>query len=257
MGVLNVTPDSFSDGGQFSTLDVAVARGLEMVAQGADLVDVGGESTRPGAAPVSEEDETARVLPVVEALTKQGVSVSIDTSKSNVANHCLDAGAVVVNDVTALREPEMRDVCATSDCTVCLMHMQGEPRTMQESPHYDDVVSDVCDELLGFAERSGVAKERIWLDPGIGFGKTLAHNLQILANLESFVETGYPILVGVSRKSFIGKILGTEVDQRLEGTLAAQVIAQMKGARILRVHDVLEAKRASLVAQAIVEQERQ
>lgn len=254
MGVLNVTPDSFSDGGLFSDPRSAIARGLQMVEQGADLIDVGGESTRPGAAPVPAEEEEARVLPVVVALAKNGVSVSIDTSKPEVARSCLAAGAAVVNDVTALRDPEMREVCAAAKCTVCLMHMQGEPRTMQTDPHYGNVVEDVTLSLLESASRAGLPKERIWLDPGIGFGKTVEHNLCLLGNLEVLVATGYPVLVGVSRKSFIGRILGIEVEQRLEGTLAAQVIAQMKGARIVRAHDVLEARRAAAIAQAVMDQ---
>jgi dihydropteroate synthase len=259
MGVLNVTPDSFSDGGQFSHPDEAVAAGLRMVSEGADLIDVGGESTRPGAAGVSLDEELARVTPVVEGLCRAGVAVSIDTSKHEVAHRCLELGAVVVNDVTALRDPLMVEVCADAGCTVCLMHMQGEPRTMQEAPFYHDVVSEVSRELserASLIEKAGVLRERIWLDPGIGFGKTLEHNLTLLAHLDELVELGYPVLVGVSRKSFLGRLLGKEkpapVELRLEGSIAAQVLAQAKGARILRVHDVAQAKRAAVVADAIL-----
>ena len=259
MGVLNVTPDSFSDGGQFSHPDEAVAAGLRMVGEGADLIDVGGESTRPGAAGVLLDEELARVTPVVEGLCRAGVAVSIDTSKHEVAHRCLELGAVVVNDVTALRDPLMVEVCADAGCTVCLMHMQGEPRTMQEAPFYQDVVSDVRQELIEratFVEKAGVLKERIWLDPGIGFGKTLDHNLLLLARLDELVAIGYPVLIGVSRKSFLGRLLGNEkpaaVEARLEGSIAAQVLAQAKGARILRVHDVAQAKRAAVVADAIL-----
>lgn len=262
MGVLNVTPDSFSDGGQFLDEDAAVQRGEEMLAEGADLIDVGGESTRPGAEAVEAEEELRRVLPVVKRLVAAGAKVSIDTSKHEVAAKCLEAGATVLNDVTALRDPAMAKLCVGSSCTVCLMHMQGDPRTMQESPHYEDVVADVRTALLKAAqdaEQAGIGRECIWLDPGIGFGKTLGHNLQLLSNLETLVATGYPILVGVSRKSFIGKLLGPEgepapADERLEGALSAQVLAQAKGARIIRTHDVKAAVRASLVACALLSQ---
>ncbi|MBS1712725.1 MAG: dihydropteroate synthase [Armatimonadetes bacterium] len=256
MGVLNVTPDSFSDGGLYFDQDKAVEAGIRMVEDGADLVDVGGESTRPGASPVSAEDERQRVVPVVRRLVERGVVVSVDTSKVEVASAALDAGAQVVNDVTAFGDPEMADVCARSGCTVCLMHMQGEPRTMQEAPHYDDVVAEVRDFLVGrarAAEAVGVAGDRIWIDPGIGFGKTLGHNLALLARLDEFVATGYPVLIGVSRKSFLGKILGgAPPDERLEGTLAVQVLAQAAGAKIVRAHDVRPARRAMEVASAVL-----
>ncbi len=262
MGVLNVTPDSFSDGGMFLRPDDALQRARQMVSEGADLIDVGGESTRPGAEPVSLDDELARVAPVVEALCRDGVAVSIDTSKHEVALECLRLGALVVNDVTALRDPAMREVCAEAGCTVCLMHMQGEPRTMQSNPTYGDVVADVTSELERHASRareSGVLRENIWLDPGIGFGKTLEHNLRLLARLEGVAALGYPVLVGVSRKSFLGRVLGTEdqpapVEKRLEGSLAAQTLAQAKGARVIRVHDVAQAKRAAVTADAILRQ---
>ncbi len=262
MGVLNVTPDSFSDGGLFLDIDMALKHARRMVAEGADLIDVGGESTRPGAEPVSAEEELRRVLKVVGTLAFDGIAVSIDTSKAKVAKACLDAGAVVVNDVTALRDDEMASVCARAACTVCLMHMQGEPRTMQANPIYKDVVLEVGDELLATAERAeqrGVKRENIWIDPGIGFGKSLEHNLQLLNHLDEIVETGYPVLVGVSRKSFIGRLLGSAeksgpVEERLEGSIAAQVIAQIKGARVIRTHDVAATRRAATIAQAITTQ---
>ncbi|AIE86756.1 dihydropteroate synthase [Fimbriimonas ginsengisoli] len=258
MGILNVTPDSFSDGGRYQNASDAVRFALQMIEDGADLIDVGGESTRPRAEPVSLDDELRRVLPVVEELSAGGIQVSVDTMKPEVARRALAAGARVINDVTALREPEMREICAGAECTVCLMHMKGEPRTMQESPAYEDVVSEVREFLLGAAhqaEAAGVKREKIWLDPGIGFGKTVEHNLALLRNLDKLVETGYPVLVGVSRKSFLGKFSGTgvlPVEERLPGTLAAQVLAQAQGARIIRAHDVLEARRAIDVASAIL-----
>ncbi|HVT10988.1 MAG TPA: dihydropteroate synthase [Fimbriimonadaceae bacterium] len=258
MGIVNVTPDSFSDGGVHFRAEDAIAAGLRMVEEGADLVDVGGESTRPGAAAVAAEEELRRVVPVVEALARQGVAVSIDTMKPEVARAALDAGAKIVNDVTAFSNPEMARIAAGTGCTVCLMHMKGDPRTMQENPVYGDIVAEIRDYLVeraAFAEGHGVARETIWIDPGIGFGKTVRHNLLLLKRLEVFVETGYPVLVGVSRKSFIGRLLNPEnpvpVEERLEGTLAAQVIAQTKGARILRVHDVKPARRAIEIVAAI------
>jgi len=256
MGVLNVTPDSFSDGGVFFETDRAVDAGLRMTDEGADLIDVGGESTRPGASPVDQDEERRRVVPVIERLAGRGIVVSIDTSKATVARAALDGGAQVVNDVTAFADPEMAGVCAVSECSLCLMHMQGEPRTMQEAPRYDDVVADVKAFLVERAEaaqQAGIARDRIWIDPGIGFGKTLAHNLSLLARIDEFVATGYPVLIGVSRKSFIGKILGgLPADQRLEGTLAVQVLAQAAGARILRAHDVLQVRRAVETAAAVL-----
>ncbi|MCO5297665.1 MAG: dihydropteroate synthase [Fimbriimonadaceae bacterium] len=260
MGVLNVTPDSFSDGGRYLDRQHAVEHALQMVEEGADLVDVGGESTRPGAAEVRAEEEGRRVLPVVEALVARGVSVSIDTSKAEIARQALGAGAVVLNDVTGLRDPAMRAVAADSSCTVCAMHMRGDPRTMQSHTVYADVVAEVKAELMASVERcgrDGIARERIWIDPGIGFSKNVAQNLELLRRLPELVATGYPVLVGASRKSFLGKVLGTEddplsVEERIEGTLAAHTIAQVNGAKVLRVHDVLQAHRALTVAAAIL-----
>ena len=251
MGILNVTPDSFSDGGVHFEARAAIDSGLRMIDEGADILDVGGESTRPGSEGVSAEEELRRVLPVVEQLSRRGAIVSIDTAKSEVARKCLQAGAQIVNDVTAFGDSRMAKVCAESNCTVCLMHMKGTPRTMQIDPQYDNVVQEVRDFLLAraaAAEQAGINKEHIWIDPGIGFGKAVAHNLELLRNLDKFVATGYAVLVGTSRKSFIGKVLGCEgevlaANERLEGTLATQMWAQIKGAKIIRSHDVLAARR--------------
>jgi dihydropteroate synthase len=255
MGVLNVTPDSFSDGGRFGRTEAAVEAGLAMAAAGADWVDVGGESTRPGAEPVPLEEELARTIPVVLALAAEGVRTSIDTMKPQVAAEALAAGAAMVNDVTALRAPAMREVCAAARCEVCLMHMQSEPRTMQLEPKYGDVVEEVRTFLLAaaaLAEQEGVARQRIWLDPGIGFGKTLEHNLQLLRHLDRLVAAGYPVLIGASRKSFIGALTGAGTANRLPGTIAAHVLAQAGGVRMVRVHDVAEARQAADVAAAIL-----
>jgi len=260
MGILNVTPDSFSDGGLHFDARTAVQAGRQMIDDGADMIDVGGESTRPGAEPVSVEEELRRVLPVVQALAEVGVTVSIDTMKADVARHALAAGAKMVNDITALRDPKMRKVCAQANCQVCLMHMSGEPKTMQADPHYNDVVEEVRHFLLEAAiraENDGIHRDNIWLDPGIGFGKTAEHNLLLLKHLERIVDLGYPVMVGVSRKSFLGKIgrEGASVlppQERVSGTLAAQTLSQVKGARIIRAHDVKEARRAMDVIEAVM-----
>jgi dihydropteroate synthase len=265
MGILNVTPDSFSDGSVHYEPGVAIDAGLRMLDAGADILDVGGESTRPGAEAVPAEEELRRVLPVIEALAKSSATISIDTMKAAVAQEALKAGATIVNDVTALGDPGMAEVVASAGATVCLMHMQGNPQTMQSNPSYDDVVHDVREFLVAraeFAECCGIPRDKIWIDPGIGFGKALEHNLLLLKHLDELVSTNYPVLIGVSRKSFIAKVESTSkwanrnaalpVDQRLEGTLAAQVVAQLKGARIIRAHDVKEARRAIDVAAAIM-----
>ena len=256
MGVVNVTPDSFSDGGRYLDAGRAVGHGRELVAEGADLLDVGGESTRPGSEGVSAEEEVARVGPVLEGLSSAGVPISIDTSKRAVAAAALDAGAEIVNDVTALRaDPELGDLCAERDCGLVLMHMLGTPRTMQESPTYDDVVEDVkafLAERIEFAIGRGIGEERIWLDPGIGFGKTLEHNLALLDRLGELRSLGRPICIGASRKSFIGKITGREVGERLGGTVASNVLALANGADIFRVHDVRAVREALVVAEAIL-----
>jgi len=240
LGVLNVTPDSFSDGGEWIEVDRAVARGLEMRAQGADIIDVGGESTRPGADAVSEEEERRRVIPVIERL---GGLVSIDTSKASVAEAALRAGAQIVNDVTSLRDPRMAQVIARAEAAVILMHMKGTPRTMQKKPMYHEVVSDICDFLRRRAKRAlsaGIPRDRIVVDPGIGFGKRPEHNLEILRRLGEFRRLGFPICVGTSRKSFIGHVLGREVHERVFGTAATVAASVLKGAHLVRVHDVPE-----------------
>lgn len=261
MGILNVTEDSFSDGGRYFSADAAIEAGLQMRDEGADLVDVGGESTRPGADPVPVAEELRRVIPVVSALAKSGVKVSIDTMKAEVASAALAAGAVVVNDVNGLRGVGMIEVVAAHQCPVCIMHMQGEPRTMQHAPHYEDVVREVRAFLMrqaAVAEEAGLPGDRVWIDPGIGFGKTAEHNLSLLRGLNQFVATGYPVLLGVSRKSFIGRVLAEggdplPVEDRAEGTLAVHVWAQLQGVRILRVHDVKATVRAVRMIEAIAQ----
>jgi dihydropteroate synthase len=242
VGVLNVTPDSFSDGGRYDGLEAALAQGHRLSAEGAALIDVGGESTRPGAEPVPAELELARVLPVIERLTARGIAVSVDTSKAVVARAALAAGAVLVNDVTALRgDPEMVAAVAEGGADLCLMHMLGEPRTMQDDPRYDDVVGEVESFLAERAEAAvagGVPRERIALDPGIGFGKTVAHNLALLRALPRLAQLG-PLLLGVSRKRFLGVLTGREVAaDRVAGSIAAALYCYRGGAHLLRVHDV-------------------
>ncbi len=254
MGIVNVTPDSFSDGGEWLDAGAAIAHGRELAAQGAAILDVGGESTRPGAQPVTEAEELRRVVPVIEGLAGAGARLSIDTSKAAVAAAALDAGAAIVNDVTALRgDPAMAALVARRGCDVCLMHMLGEPRTMQRDPRYGDVVGEVrafLAERVAFARGAGIDEARVWLDPGIGFGKTAAHNLELLARLGEIVALGHPVVVGTSRKSFLGAITGRPASERVAGTLATNVLALAAGARIFRVHDVAPARDALLVAAA-------
>jgi len=255
MGIVNVTPDSFSDGGQWLDPVLAIAHGRELAGEGAALVDVGGESTRPGADPVDEGLERERTVPVVAALARAGVRVSIDTTKLRVAEAALAAGARYVNDVTAFRaEPELAGLVADRRAECCLMHMRGEPRTMQDAPRYGDVVDDVKAFLLErveFAISEGVREECIQLDPGIGFGKTGDHNLMLLRRLPELVALGFPVVVGVSRKSFLGRLTGREdPQQRLPATLAANVLALAAGVRVFRVHDVAEHVDALTVAAA-------
>jgi len=243
MGVVNVTPDSFSDGGLYLDPAVAVAHGVELAAQGADVLDVGGESTRPGSDPVSAQLELDRVLPVIEGLVEAGAGpVSVDTMKADVARRALEAGASFVNDVTALRnDPEMAGVVADAGVPICLMHMLGTPKTMQQDPRYQDVVAEVSEFLLeqaAVAEAAGVKRELICLDPGIGFGKTLDHNLELLAHLDRLAGLGYPLLIAVSRKRFLGAITGRDEGHRLAATIAANVAALERGAWMFRVHDV-------------------
>jgi dihydropteroate synthase len=256
MGVVNVTPDSFSDGGLYLDPERAVAHGRELVEVGAEILDVGGESTRPGAEPVGAEEELRRVVPVIQGLAGSRVRISVDTSKAAVAAAALDAGAEIVNDVTALRgDPEMATLCAERGATVVLMHMLGEPRTMQDDPRYKDVVAAVKAFLVGrleAADAAGIEADRVWLDPGIGFGKTGAHNLELLRRLGELRDLGRPLVVGTSRKSFIGKVDGSPADQRLGGTIASSVLAAAEGADVLRVHDVAEVRQALTVATAIL-----
>jgi dihydropteroate synthase len=244
MGILNVTPDSFSDGGKFQALETAVEHGLQMVAEGADIIDIGGESTRPGANPVQALEEIARTVPVIKKLReKTGVLISVDTRKVEVARAALAAGADIINDISALADPAMASVAAETGAGLVLMHMQGTPETMQNNPRYDDVVSNVwnfLEERMNFAVARGVAPEQIVLDPGIGFGKTDEHNLALLKGIPQLAASGRPVLVGASRKSFIGRITGGEPDDRLAGSLAIAGFAVLRGAHILRVHDVKE-----------------
>ena len=244
MGVVNVTPDSFSDGGRFLDPGAAIAQGRRLAAEGASILDVGGESTRPGADPVPAEAELLRVIPVIEGLAGGAAQLSIDTSKVAVAQPALDAGASYVNDVTAFRsEPGLAALVAERGVDCCLMHMLGTPRTMQDDPRYDDVVSDVkafLAERLAFAVAEGVPEERVMLDPGIGFGKTVEHNLELLRRLDEIVALGRPVVIGLSRKSFLGKITGREAGDRAVATAAANALALERGASVFRVHDVPE-----------------
>jgi dihydropteroate synthase len=259
LGIVNVTPDSFSDGGLHAFTDAAVAHGLTLVEQGADLLDVGGESTRPGAAPVPLDEELRRVVPVVEQLAaRTRVPLSVDTSKAEVAGACLAAGAHILNDVTALAgDPAMPEVARAAGCGVILMHMQGTPATMQLNPHYADVVAEVgsfFEARLQYSAEVGIARERLVLDPGIGFGKTLEHNLRLLARLDEFQRFGRPVCLGVSRKGFLGKVLGRPLEQRLAGSLAAACFAIAgSAAQIVRVHDV-EATRDAVTLFAAIQE---
>ncbi len=254
MGVLNVTPDSFSDGGRWSDAAQAIAHARQMAADGAAIIDVGGESTRPGAAAVARAEELHRVLPVIEALARDGLVVSVDTRQVEVMRAAIAAGAAMVNDVAALRAPGALDIVAASGAAVCLMHMQGEPGTMQAAPHYANVVAEVGAFLAGRAracENAGIARERIVIDPGFGFGKTLEHNLELLRALPELAALGYPVLVGLSRKSSLGTITGRPADDRLPASLAAALAAVARGAAIVRAHDVRETVDALAVWRAI------
>ena len=243
MGILNVTPDSFYDGGRNVDFAQAQERARRMAAEGADIIDVGGESTRPGAAPVAEDEEIRRVVPLTAALAAEGIAVSVDTRKAAVMRAAIAAGAAMINDVAALTAPGALDAVAATDAGVCLMHMQGEPRSMQQSPRYADVVAEVLAFLAARAkacESAGIARERIVIDPGFGFGKTLAHNLALLRALPALAATGYPVLVGLSRKSSLGRITGRPAGDRLAASLAATLAAVARGASLVRVHDVRE-----------------
>jgi dihydropteroate synthase len=255
MGILNVTPDSFSDGGRFIDAETAIDHGLRLIESGADIIDIGGESTRPGARPVSAEQELERVIPVIRAIRRESaVPISIDTSKPDVMRSAVAAGAGMVNDVNALRAPGALQTCAELDVAVCLMHMQGKPRTMQQQPHYDDVVEEVADFLRRRYQAcldAGIDGDRIVLDPGFGFGKTLEHNLQLLDKLDVICALESPILVGISRKSMLGAILDKPVNERLYGGIAALVIAHCKGARLFRVHEVGPSRDALALCDAL------
>jgi dihydropteroate synthase len=254
MGILNVTTDSFSDGGRFAGREQALAHARQMVADGADIIDIGGESTRPGALPITEDVELERVMPIVQALAGEGIRVSVDTSRATVMREAMRAGAGMINDVRALREPGALEAVAAGAAAVCVMHMQGEPRTMQADPHYGDVVGEVRDFLTARAQAcaaAGIARDRIVIDPGFGFGKTVAHNLALLRALDVFKATGYAVLAGLSRKSMLGNITGRDVDDRVAASVAAALFAVTRGASIVRVHDVRETVDALKVWHAI------
>lgn len=255
MGILNVTPDSFSDGGQFIGQAAALAQVQQMLANGADIIDIGGESTRPGAKDVSLDDELARVIPVIHSIRQlyPELPISVDTSKAQVMAEAIAVGADIINDVRALQEPGALDVAVATQVPVCLMHMQGQPRSMQHQPSYQQVVDEVLAFLRQRAEiciAAGIARQQIIFDPGFGFGKSLAHNYELLGELSQFIETGFPVLAGMSRKSMIGQLLNRDVVERLAGSIACATIAAMKGAQIIRVHDVKETADAIKIAQA-------
>lgn len=261
MGVINVTPDSFSDGGLYFEKDKAVERGLELAEEGSDIIDIGGESTRPGSEPIPQEEELRRVIPVISALRKRtNTLISIDTTKSEVALAALDAGADIINDISSFRsDPNMLPVAAQKDAPVILMHMKGTPKTMQVNPFYENVLHEVksfLKERLNSALAYGIKKEKIIIDPGIGFGKRFKDNLTLINNLHFLKDLDRPILVGVSRKSFIGKILGLSPQERMEGTIASAVLSIVHGAHILRVHDVASIKKSVLVAETILNEDQ-
>ncbi|MDR0217602.1 MAG: dihydropteroate synthase [Enterobacteriaceae bacterium] len=254
MGILNVTPDSFSDGGIHNTFDAALQHAAKMIEEGATIIDIGGESTRPGADDVSEQEELDRIIPVIESLVQRfDIWISVDTSKAIVMQEAAKAGAHMINDIRALQEPGALEIAAKTELPICLMHMQGQPRTMQAEPHYEDVVSEVKNFLETQIERciaAGIAKNKLIIDPGFGFGKNLSHNYQLLAHLEEFHHFGLPILAGMSRKSMIGQLLHVPAQERVTGSIACAVIAAMQGAQIIRVHDVKETVQAMQVVQA-------
>ena len=255
MGIVNVTPDSFSDGGKFNRSDKAIAHAMQLVEEGADILDIGGESTRPGATPVPLEEELKRVLPVIKALAQAGVPLSIDTYKPEVMRAAIDSGVDMVNDVRALQAPNAMEIVAKSHVGVCLMHMQGLPQNMQVDPQYADVVLEVMEFLaarLQAAEAAGISRNRLLLDPGFGFGKRTAHNLTLLNHLSSLQSLGIPLLVGLSRKSLLGQVAGLDVDERLHASIAASVLSAIKGANIVRVHDVKPTVDALKVVAAVM-----
>ena len=259
MGIVNVTPDSFSDGGKFNTTEKAIEHALQLVEEGAEILDIGGESTRPGATPVPLDEELKRVIPVIEGLRDVGVPLSIDTYKPQVMQAAITASADIVNDVCALREPQALEIVSTSQAGVCLMHMQGRPQTMQADPQYDNVVSEVRDFLkarLDAAEQAGIDRSRIVLDPGFGFGKRTAHNLTLLNHLNDIQALGLPLLIGLSRKSVLGQVVGSSVDERIHASIAASVVSVMKGANIVRVHDVKPTIDALKIVQAVMNEKQ-
>jgi dihydropteroate synthase len=254
MGIVNVTPDSFSDGGLYISAENALHHALQLIEQGADLIDIGGESTRPGSNQVSVDEEMLRIMPIVEALVERNVPVSVDTSKPEVMRAAIAAGAAMINDVNALRAEGALEAVAAGGAAACLMHMQGEPRSMQAQPHYKDVVAEVKDFLrqrLDAAAAAGIPRERLVIDPGFGFGKTLKHNIELLRHLERFTDMNVPLLVGLSRKSMLGKITGNEVGDRVHASVAAALLAVAKGASIVRVHDVKATRDALAVYNAV------
>lgn len=256
MGIVNVTPDSFSDGGRFYSAERAIAHALKLVADGADMLDIGGESTRPGAQAVCATDELARILPVLDGLAQCGIPLSVDTSKPDVMHAAIQAGADMINDVNALQDPAALQTVAETGVGVCLMHMQGEPRSMQQNPQYLDVLTDVKNFLaarVAATEQAGIARERIVIDPGFGFGKGLEHNLALLRGLEFFMSLGVPLLAGLSRKSMLGTLTGLGVEERMVPSVVAATISALKGAKILRVHDVKETKQALQILSAVEE----
>lgn len=254
MGIVNVTPDSFSDGGLYASAESALRHATDLIEQGADLLDIGGESTRPGGVPVSTEEELRRTIPIVQALVSMNIFVSVDTSKPEVMRAAIKAGAAMINDVNALRAPGALEAVAEGGVAVCLMHMQGGPRDMQVNPQYNDVVAEVKDFLrqrLEAAQAAGIPAEKLVIDPGFGFGKTLEHNLELLRHLDRLTDMGAPVLVGLSRKSMLGKITGNQVSDRICASVAAALLARTRGAKILRVHDVKATKDALAVYNAV------
>lgn len=259
MGILNVTPDSFSDGGQFASLDLAITHAEQMIADGVDIIDIGGESTRPGAAPVSVEEELRRIMPLVYALRDCGKPLSVDTRRPEVMREVIQAGVDMINDIEGFRAEGALSLVSDSDCALCIMHMQGQPQTMQHTPYYDDVVSEVSEflrERAAIATAMGIDRRRLCIDPGFGFGKNLSHNLTLLRSLGDVQSAvGLPVLVGLSRKSMIGTLTGRPAEQRLAGSIGAVLAAVMQGARIVRVHDVAETVDAIKVWQAVINPE--
>lgn len=257
MGIVNVTPDSFSDGGKFTHIDNALAQVEYMIANGVDIIDIGGESTRPGAKEVSEQDEIARVIPLLEAIKSRfDIDVSIDTSKANVMKAAIESKANMINDVRALQNEGCIEAVKNSNVEICLMHMQGMPRTMQSNPQYNNVIDDIItffNQRIQCCQQAGIDRNRLILDPGFGFGKTLEHNYQMLANFNRFEQLGLPLLAGISRKSMIGNLLNRDIEQRLAGSLTAAIVAAQQGASIIRVHDVQESVDAINILKAVAQ----